>query len=150
MIHCCGRCRGAVSLSLASEIFLLNALTACFKLDITIPVIFYYSLINTLIYTKSPAFGGWHPHFSTFTRIENFYPLSPALSINNRNHPYFVWWKQKCPGKYFCRKKREILVIDLSVVHQISYVWVMKFKSVFYHLANWFSNSIGRHNKDKH
>ena len=82
-----------------------------------------------------------HPHLAgdtcvfvllpTFKIFTCFHLHSPDIT---HYHPYFVWWKQNCPNKSFCKKKREILVILLSKFDQISYVWVMKFKSIFHHL----------------
>ena len=40
--------------------------------------------------------------------------------------------------------------MDLPKFDLISYVWVMKFKSILHHVAIWYSKSIGKHNKDKH
>ena len=64
-----------------------------------------------------------------------FHPHSTAFSLNHPQSPAFCLMETKLPKQIFLQEEKEILVIDLSKLDQISYVWVMKFKSNFYHLA---------------
>ena len=76
-----------------------------------------------------------HPHFGTFKRIENFHPLSPTLCLKHSHSPAFYLMKTKLPRQIVSQKEKKKLAIDLSKCDQISYVWVMKFKSIFHHMV---------------
>ena len=57
-------------------------------------------------YVKSPAFGAWHLHFCTFTRIQNFHPLSHAFYINHPQSPAFWLMETKLSRKIFLREQK--------------------------------------------
>ena len=61
------------------------------------------------IYSYMPS----HPHFCTFSRIENVHPLSPAFCLKHPQSPAFCLMQTNYPDRSFRMKKREKLAIDL-------------------------------------
>ena len=67
------------------------------------------------IYAKSPTFLYFHPNSK----------FSPALTCNLLKSPTItriLLDGYNCPDKSFCRKKKKILVINLTKFDQVSYI----------------------------
>ena len=47
-----------------------------------------------------------HPHFCTFTHIENLHPLSPAFCLNHQQSPVFCLMETKLPRQIFLQKEK--------------------------------------------
>ena len=130
--------------ALSDKVPLLSLWVLAFRvLAFRITVRATYQTCELIWITVSSPYMSNHPHLVGDTCISKF-----STAFTRILHKSLFLMKTKLPRQIFLQE--EILVIDLSVFHEISYVWVMKFKSIFYYLAIWFSKSIGRHNKDKH
>ena len=57
-----------------------------------------------------------HPHFVTFTHIENFHLLSPALCVNHPQSPVFCLMEEKLPRQIFSQEdKRKIVYRSIQM-----------------------------------
>ena len=68
--------------------------------------IYLLCLFKYIRYAKRPAFNRWHPHFCTFTRTENFHPLSPVFCLNHFQPSAFCLMETILSRRTFSQEKK--------------------------------------------